>query len=95
MRQGFSDHPPRLLRRNLEGGFDIEYFAEHYAPRLHALGIAVLDCTFGSMLGAPSRRPDIHSTEFIGPSFYSPKVVNLSNIQKLKALLVEKTSTCR
>jgi 2,4-dienoyl-CoA reductase-like NADH-dependent reductase (Old Yellow Enzyme family)/thioredoxin reductase len=79
---------PRLcVDENLEGGFDIEYFAEHYAPRLHALGIAVLDCTFGSMLGAPSRRPDIHSSEFIGPSFYTPKVVNRENIQKLRQLL--------
>lgn len=79
---------PRLcVDENLEGGFDIEYFAENYAPRLHALGIAVLDCTFGSMLGAPSRRPDIHSTEFIGPSFYTPKVVNKENIQKLRQLL--------
>jgi 2,4-dienoyl-CoA reductase-like NADH-dependent reductase (Old Yellow Enzyme family)/thioredoxin reductase len=87
------DYPivPRLCcDENLEGGFDIDYFVEHYAPRLHALGIAVLDCTFGSMLGAPSRRPDIHSTEFIGPSFYTPKVVNLANIQKLKRLLDEK-----
>lgn len=82
---------PRLCcDENLEGGFDIDYFADNYAPRLHALGIAVLDCTFGSMLGAPSRRPDIHSTEFIGPSFYSPKMINLQNIQKLKARLVEK-----
>ena len=82
---------PRLCcDENLEGGYDIEYFVEHYAPRLHALGIAVLDCTFGSMLGAPSRRPDIHSTEFIGPSFYSKKMINLENIQTLKRLLVEK-----
>lgn len=79
---------PRLCcDENLEGGYDIEYFAEHYAPRLHALGIAVLDCTFGSMLGAPSRRADIHSTEFIGPSFYTPKVVNKANIQTLRAAL--------
>ena len=79
---------PRLcVDENLEGGYDIEYFAEHYAPRLHALGIAVLDCTFGSMLGAPSRRPDVHSTEFIGPSFYSAKVINKSNIQTLRAAL--------
>lgn len=82
---------PRLcVDENLEGGFDIPYFVEHYAPRLHALGIAVLDATFGSMLGAPSRRPDIHSTEFIGPSFYTPKVVNKDNIQTLRRLLVEK-----
>ncbi len=79
---------PRLCcDENLEGGYDIEYFAEHYAPRLHALGIAALDCTFGSMLGAPSRRADIHSTEFIGPSFYTPKVVNKDNIQTLRAAL--------
>lgn len=79
---------PRLcVDENLEGGFDIEYFAEHYAPRLHALGISVLDATFGSMLQAPSRRADIHSTEFIGPSFYTPKVVNKGNIEKLRAEL--------
>lgn len=82
---------PRLCcDENLEGGFDIAYFAEHYAPRLHALGIAVLDCTFGSMLGAPSRRADRHSTEFIGPAFYTPKVVNKDNIQTLRKLLQAK-----
>jgi 2,4-dienoyl-CoA reductase-like NADH-dependent reductase (Old Yellow Enzyme family)/thioredoxin reductase len=82
---------PRLCcDENLEGGYDIAYFAEHYAPRLHALGIAVLDCTFGSMLGANSRRPDRHSSEFIGPQFYTPKVVNGENIQTLRRLLVEK-----
>lgn len=82
---------PRLCcDENLEGGFDIDYFVEHYAPRLHALGIAVLDCTFGSMLGAPSRRPDRHSTEFIGPAFYTPKVVNRENIQTLRRLLKAK-----
>lgn len=80
---------PRLcVDENLEGGYDIEYFAEHYAPRLHALGISVLDCTFGSMLGAPSRRADVHSTEFIGPSFYTAKVVNKDNIKTLRAALV-------
>jgi len=87
------DYPlvPRLCcDENLEGGYDIAYFAEHYAPRLHALGISVLDCTFGSMLGAASRRPDRHSSEFIGPQFYTPKVVNGENIQTLRALLVEK-----
>jgi 2,4-dienoyl-CoA reductase-like NADH-dependent reductase (Old Yellow Enzyme family)/thioredoxin reductase len=72
---------------NLEGGFDIPYFVEHYAPRLHALGIAVLDCTFGSMLGAKSRRADVHSTEFIGPSFYTAPVVNGENIRVLRKLL--------
>lgn len=85
------DYPivPRLcVDENLEGGYDIEYFAEHYAPRLHALGISVLDCTFGSMLGAPSRRADVHSTEFIGPSFYTAKVINKDNIKTLRAALV-------
>lgn len=82
---------PRLCcDENLEGGYDIEYFAEHYAPRLHALGIAVLDCTFGSMLTAPSRNPKVASWEFIGPGFYTPNAVNLDNIAKLKALLVAK-----
>jgi 2,4-dienoyl-CoA reductase-like NADH-dependent reductase (Old Yellow Enzyme family)/thioredoxin reductase len=82
---------PRLCcDENLVGGYDMEYFVEHYATRLHALGIAALDCTFGSMLSAPSRRQDIHSTEFIGPSFYTPKAVNLENIQTLRRLLIEK-----
>jgi 2,4-dienoyl-CoA reductase-like NADH-dependent reductase (Old Yellow Enzyme family)/thioredoxin reductase len=82
---------PRLCcDENLTGGYDIAHFVAHYAPRLHALGIAALDCTFGSMLGAPSRRKDIHSTEFIGPSFYTPKAVNLANVQMLKRLLIEK-----
>ena len=88
-----NDYPlmPRLcVDENLKGGFDIEYFVEHYAPRLHDLGISVLCCTFGSMLQAESRRPDIHSTEFIGPSFYTPKVVNKENIQTLRKLLREK-----
>ena len=82
---------PRLCcDENLEGGYDIEYFAEHFAPRLHALGIAVLDCTFGSMVAAQSRNPEIHSTEYIGPGFYTPNAVNLDNIAKLRRLLVEK-----
>jgi 2,4-dienoyl-CoA reductase-like NADH-dependent reductase (Old Yellow Enzyme family)/thioredoxin reductase len=84
------DYPimPRLCcDENLEGGYDIDYFAAHYAPRLHALGIAVLDCTFGSMLQAKSRRPDITSNEFIGPSFYTPKAVNLENVVRLKKCL--------
>ena len=82
---------PRLCcDENLEGGYDIAYFAEHYAPRLHALGIAALDCTFGSMLRATGRRKDITSHEFIGPQFYTPKAVNLENIKNLRKLLVEK-----
>ncbi|WP_439621366.1 FAD-dependent oxidoreductase [Hyphomonas sp.] len=87
------DYPiiPRLcVDENLKGGFDIDYFVEHYAPRLHALGISVLDCTFGSMLMAESRNPDIHSTEFIGPSFYTPKIVNKENISTLRKRLQER-----
>lgn len=82
---------PRLCcDENLQGGYDIDYFAEHYAPRLHALGIAVLDCTFGSMVAAPSRDPYLHSTEFIGPGFYSPHAINLENIRRLRATLIER-----
>lgn len=82
---------PRVcVDENLEGGFDIEYFAEHYAPRLHALGIAALDATFGSMLQVPSRRKDISSPEFIGPWFHTPKVVNKENILKLREELVKR-----
>lgn len=80
---------PRLCcDEKLEGGYDIAYFAEHFAPRLHALGIAVLDCTFGSMLGAPSSDPEIHSTEFIGPGFYTPHAVNLDHIRTLRRALI-------
>ena len=79
---------PRLCcDENLEGGYDLEYFVEHFAPRLHKLGIAALDCTFGSMLKAKSRRPDIRSDEFIGSSFYSPRLVNLDNIKTIKRLM--------
>src|ERR1019366_2249555 len=82
---------PRLCcDENLEGGYDIEYFVEHYAPRLHQLGVAVLDCTFGSMLPVKSRRSDIASFEFIGGGFYTPNVVNLDNIRLIKRLLREK-----
>ncbi|MGE4322161.1 MAG: FAD-dependent oxidoreductase, partial [Sphingobium sp.] len=82
---------PRLCcDENLEGGYDIEYFAEHFAPRLHEIGIAVLDCTFGSMVQGKSRNPEIPSTEYIGPGFYTPNMVNLENIAKLRSLLTAK-----
>lgn len=42
------------------------------------------------MLAAPSRRQDIQSWEFIGPSFYSPKMVNRDNLKTLKAMLRDK-----
>ncbi|MFQ5380192.1 MAG: FAD-dependent oxidoreductase [Dehalococcoidia bacterium] len=81
------DYPlmPRICcDENLKGGFDIDYFLEHYAPRLKAAGAAVIDCTFGSMIMAESRRTDVRSNEFIGGGFYTPNVVNLENIQKTK-----------
>jgi 2,4-dienoyl-CoA reductase-like NADH-dependent reductase (Old Yellow Enzyme family)/thioredoxin reductase len=82
---------PRICcDENLKGGFDIEYFVDNYAPRLHALGVGVIDCTFGSMIRAESRRTDVGSNEFIGGGFYTPNVVNLGNIQKLKRLLTDR-----
>lgn len=79
---------PRLCcDENLEGGYDIDYFSENYATRLHALGIAALDCTFGSMVPGKSRRNDVASTEFIGPGFYTPHVVNLENVRHLRRRL--------
>lgn len=82
---------PRICcDENLKGGFDIEYFADNYAPRLHRLGVAVIDCTFGSMIRTESRREDISSNEFIGGGFYTPNLVNLENIQNLKGLLKER-----
>jgi 2,4-dienoyl-CoA reductase-like NADH-dependent reductase (Old Yellow Enzyme family)/thioredoxin reductase len=81
---------PRLCcDENLEGGYDIDYFAENYATRLHALGVAAIDCTFGSMLPVPSRNPEIHSTEFIGPGFYTRNVINLENIRHLRRRLID------
>lgn len=87
------DYPivPRICcDENLEGGYDIDYFVEHYAPRLQALGIAILDCTFGSMLrNAKSRNPGISSNEFIGGAFYTPSVVNFDNIKRTKELFAK------
>ncbi len=82
--------PRMCIDENLEGGFDIDYFVDNYAPRLHALGITALCCTFGSMLVAKSRNPKIRSTEFIGPSFYTPKLVNLENIKYFRQKLIER-----
>ncbi len=87
------DYPlvPRLCcDENLQGGYDIEYFVEHYAPRLQKLGIGILDCTFGSMLPVMSRRADVASWEFIAGGFYTPNLVNLDNIRLLKRRLREK-----
>lgn len=86
----FPQIPRICVDERVQGGYDIDYFVEHYAPRLHALGIAVLDCTFGSMLAVPGRDPDLDAWETIGPGFYTPNAVNLGNIARLRMLLKEK-----
>ncbi|MCB2076852.1 MAG: FAD-dependent oxidoreductase [Novosphingobium sp.] len=86
------DYPliPRLCcDENYEGGFDVDYFADHYAPRLHALGIDALDCTFGSMLPAKSRDPELPSGDVIGGGFYVPNLVALPYVKRLRERLVE------
>ena len=76
---------PRLVcDENFVGGYDLDYFIEHYAPRLHALGIDALDCTFGSMLPAKSRDPEVSSGEVIGGGFYVPNLVALPYIKRLR-----------
>jgi 2,4-dienoyl-CoA reductase-like NADH-dependent reductase (Old Yellow Enzyme family)/thioredoxin reductase len=76
---------PRLVcDENFEGGYDVDYFVEHYAPRLHALGIDALDCTFGSLLPARDRNPEIRSTEVIGGGFYVPNLVALPYVKRLR-----------
>ena len=82
---------PRLCcDENYKGGFDIDYFVEHYAPRMHALGIDALDCTFGSMLPAENRDSEITSADYIGGGFYVPNLVTLPSIKKLRAGLEAK-----
>jgi 2,4-dienoyl-CoA reductase-like NADH-dependent reductase (Old Yellow Enzyme family)/NADPH-dependent 2,4-dienoyl-CoA reductase/sulfur reductase-like enzyme len=79
---------PRLCcDENYVDGFDIDYFAEHYAPRLHSIGIDVLDATFGSMLPAKDRDPDQPSADFIGGGFYVPNLITLPSIRRLRAAL--------
>lgn len=81
------DYPliPRLCcDENYEDGFDVDYFVAHYAPRLHALGIDALDCTFGSMLPAKSRDPEVSSGEVIGGGFYVPNLVALPYVKRLR-----------
>ncbi|HEX7781937.1 MAG TPA: FAD-dependent oxidoreductase [Sphingobium sp.] len=85
------DYPliPRLVcDENFVGGYDLDYFLDHYAPRLHALGIDALDCTFGSMLPAKSRDPEINSGEIIGGGFYVPNLVALPYIQRMREGLI-------
>ncbi|MBV1686206.1 FAD-binding protein [Novosphingobium sp. G106] len=81
------DYPiiPRLVcDENFVGGYDLDYFIENYAPRLHALGIDALDCTFGSMLPAKSRDPEVSSGEIIGGGFYVPNLVALPYIKRMR-----------
>ena len=81
------DYPqiPRMVcEENFEGGYDVEYFIEHYATRLHALGIDAMDCTFGSMLPAKSRSQEVTSGEVIGGGFYVPNLVALPYIKRMR-----------
>ncbi len=82
--------PRMVVDENFEGGCDIDYFVEHYAPRLHALGIDAMDCTFGSMLPAKSRHPEVSSGEFTGGGFYVPNLVTLPSVRQLRAGLQAK-----
>jgi 2,4-dienoyl-CoA reductase-like NADH-dependent reductase (Old Yellow Enzyme family)/thioredoxin reductase len=82
---------PRLVcDENFEGGADIDYFVENYAPRLHALGIDALDCTFGSMLPGKSRHPEVSSGEFTGGGFYVPNLITLPSVRELRQKLKAK-----
>ncbi|TVV73349.1 FAD-dependent oxidoreductase [Sphingomonas solaris] len=81
------DYPqiPRMVcDENFEGGYDLDYFIEHYATRLHALGIDAMDCTFGSMLPAKSRDPEVSSGEIIGGGFYVPNMVALPYLKHMR-----------
>jgi len=82
------DYPliPRMVcDENFVGGYDLDYFIEHYATRLHALGIEAMDCTFGSMLPAQSRDSEVTSGEIIGGGFYVPNLVALPYIKRMRA----------
>lgn len=82
------DYPiiPRLVcDESFVGGYDLDYFIENYAPRLHALEIEALDCTFGSMLPAKSRDAEVTSGETIGGGFYVPNLVTLPYIKRMRA----------
>ena len=82
------DYPliPRMVcDENFIGGYDVDYFIQNYATRLHALGIDAMDCTFGSMLPAKSRGPEVSSGEVIGGGFYVPNLVALPYIKRMRA----------
>ncbi len=82
--------PRMVCDENFVGGYDLDYFVEHYATRLHALGIDAMDCTFGSMLPAKSRDPEVSSGEVIGGGFYVPNLVALPYIKRMRAGLQAK-----
>jgi 2,4-dienoyl-CoA reductase-like NADH-dependent reductase (Old Yellow Enzyme family)/thioredoxin reductase len=86
----FPQIPRVCCDENYSDGFDIDYFVEHYAPRLHALGIDALDATFGSMLPAKDRDAEHPSGDFIGGGFYVPNLITLPSIRKLRAALEAK-----
>ena len=77
--------PRMVCDENFVGGYDLDYFIEHYATRLHALGIDAMDCTFGSMLPAESRDTEVSSGEVIGGGFYVPNLVALPYIKRMRA----------
>ena len=77
--------PRMVCDENFEGGYDLDYFIEHYAPRLHALGIDAMDCTFGSMLPAKSKDPEVASGEIIGGGFYVRNLVALPFVKRMRA----------
>ena len=76
--------PRMVCDENFVGGYDLDYFIEHYATRLHALGIDAMDCTFGSMLPAQSRDPEVSSGEVIGGGFYVPNLVTLPYLKRMR-----------
>jgi 2,4-dienoyl-CoA reductase-like NADH-dependent reductase (Old Yellow Enzyme family)/NADPH-dependent 2,4-dienoyl-CoA reductase/sulfur reductase-like enzyme len=82
--------PRMVCDENFEDGADIDYFVEHYAPRLHALGVDAIDATFGSMLPAKSRHPEVSSGEFTGGGFYVPNLITLPSVRQLRAGLQAK-----
>ena len=86
----FPQIPRMVCDENFVGGYDLDYFMDHYAPRLHALGIDAMDCTFGSMLPAENRDPELASGEVIGGGFYVPNLVALPYIKRMRAGLAER-----
>lgn len=82
--------PRMVCDENLIGGADIDYFVEHYAPRLQALGVDAIDATFGSMIPGKSRHLEVSSGEFTGGGFYVPNLVTLPSVRQLRAALQAK-----